>query len=546
MTGASHPDQTDSYDYIVVGAGSAGAVVASRLSEDPAVRVLLLEAGGMDRHPGFRLPLLMGAFIKSGIYNWSYRTEPEPQLAGRRIPWPRGRVIGGTSTLNGMVYIRGVPSDYDGWAQRGLPGWSWEDVLPAFRRSEGHRDRNGALHETAGPLTVARARGANPLTAAFIAAGGEAGYPVNDDFNGEAQEGFGRYDFTIRDGRRCGTARAFVRPALDRPNLTLRTGALTTRLLVSTDRRVEGVAYRHDGTEKRALATREVIVSGGAINSPQLLLLSGIGPAEELSALGITPVLDLPGVGRNLQDHFDCALSYSAKQPVSLYRELRADRIALSLARGLAFGAGPATVFPYEGGAFIRTRPGLADPDIQIHFMHGREDSARVNMTLSGDPARHHGFTFRVSQLRPESRGWLRLRSPDPAEPPMMIANYLATETDIATTIAGLRAMRRVAAQPAFDAFRDREIAPGPEVESDADFLAWLRQTGGTTFHPVGTCAMGTGAEAVVDARLRVHGLTGLRVADASIMPAIVSGNTNAPSIMIGEQAARFIAEDHR
>lgn len=526
------------FDYIVIGAGSAGAAVAARLSENSAHRVLLLEAGGMDRHPGFRLPLLMGAFIKSGIYNWGYVTEPEPHLDGRRIAWPRGKVIGGTSTLNGMVYIRGVPSDYDGW---GLKGWSWDEVLPFFRKAEGHEHRRDPLHGTSGPLHVRRAAGGHPLAEAFVSAGAQAGYPTNDDFNGPGQEGFGLYDFTIKNGRRCGTARAYVRPSLRRQNLKLVTHALVRRLIVE-DGRVSGVEYERGGQICRADAAREVILSAGAINSPQILMLSGIGDARELKAVGIEPVLDLPGVGRNLQDHFDCALVYEAREPVSLYSQLRFDRAALAVLRGLVFGTGPATVFPYEGGAFIKVDPRESDPDIQVHFMHGREDTAQLHAFSSQRPETKHGFTIRVSQLRPDSRGQVRLRSADPHDAPLMTANYLAADRDVQTTIQGLRAMRRVVEQRAFDRYRGREIAPGPEVASDVDFRHWLSRTGGTTFHPVGTCAMGHGPDAVVDEQLRLHGLAGLRIADASIMPRIISGNTNAASIMIGEKAAALIS----
>lgn len=530
------------FDYIVIGAGSAGAVVAAGLSENTNNRVLLLEAGGMDNHPGFRLPLLMGAFIKSGIYNWNYQTEPEAGLNDRRIPWPRGRVIGGTSTLNGMVYIRGLPSDYDGWAQIGLRGWSWDDVLPLFQKSEGHEDRRDPFHGIAGPLNVGRARGRNPLTRAFVEAGGQAGYPVNDDFNGARQEGFGFYDFTIRNGRRCGTARAFVRPSLGRKNLKLVTRALTTRIVIESGR-ATGVEYQCGEKLWRAQAGREIVLSAGAVNSPQILMLSGIGRAEDLRGHGITPVVDLPGVGQNLQDHFDCSLVYESPMPVSLYRQLRADRLASALVNGLMFGKGPATVFPYEGGAFIRVQPGAEDPDIQFHFMHGREDTAHLHGFGFGSdrPDDKHGFTLRVSPLRPESRGTIHLRSADPREAPVINANYLATEFDVQTTILGLRAMRQVVRQPAFDQYRGREIWPGPQVESDAEFRTWLSDAGGTTFHPVGTCAMGTGPDAVVDEALSVRGVRGLRVADASIMPRIVSGNTNAPSIMIGEKAAALV-----
>ena len=537
--------ESEQFDYIVIGAGSAGAAAAARLAEDADVSVLLLEAGGMDWHPGFRLPLLMGAFIKSGVYNWNYETEPEENLGGRKIPWPRGKVIGGSSTLNGMVYIRGVPSDYDTWAQMGLKGWSWDEVLPFFRKSEGHEDRRDSHHGTAGPLNVGRARGRNPLAQVFIEAGRQAGYPANDDFNGPRQEGFGYYDFTIKNGKRFGTARAFVRPAMARKNFRLVTHALTSRIVIE-DGRAAAVKYIRGGTRQIPRARREIILCGGAINSPQILMLSGIGAADELRALGIAPVMDLPGVGRNLQDHFDCALVYESPAPVSLYRQLRIDRVALSLAQGMLTGKGPATVFPYEGGAFIKVQPGAHDPDIQIHFMHGREDTARVHLLAGGRPERKHGFTVRVSPLRPESRGSIRLRSADPRVAPLMQANYLDAEYDVETTIAGVRAMRKVIAQPAFDGYRGREIWPGPGVESDADFRAWLKAAGGTTFHPSGTCAMGVGPDAVLDEKLRVRGVTGLRVADASVMPRVVSGNTNAACIMIGERAAEFAKEARR
>lgn len=535
---------TETFDHIVIGAGSAGGAVAARLSEDPNCKVLLLEAGGMDAHPGFRLPLLMGAFVRSGVYNWSYMTDPEPYLNNRRIPWPRGKVIGGSSTLNGMVYIRGVPGDYDGWAQMGLPGWSWNDVLPYFRRSEAHEERESDLHATDGPMTVRRARGHNPLTDAFIKAGGEAGYPINDDFNGPSQDGFGRFDFTIRDGKRCGTARAFVRPAMKRGNFELRTHALTTRVVIENGRAV-GVEYRHAGVLKQARVTGEVIVSAGAINSPQILMLSGVGPAQHLGEVGIEPLLDLPGVGENLQDHFDCGLEWEATKPVSLTAELRIDKVAVNLLRGALLGVGPATVFPYEGGAFLKVNPGSEDADIQVHFMHGREATSKLYL-LPGKTEETHGFTVRISQTRPESRGRLRLRSSNPEEAPSMIGNYLSAQSDIDTMIAGVRALRHVIAQPAFGSYRGREVNPGENVESDEEITAWLRETGATTFHQSGTCAMGQGAMAVLDERLRVRGIAGLRVADASVMPRIVTGNTNAPSIMIGERAADFVREDSR
>ena len=531
------------YDYVIIGAGSAGCVVANRLSADPGNRVLLLEAGGRDRNPLFRLPMLMGKLFNSGLYNWNYRTEPEPHLNNRTLYWPRGKALGGTSTINGMIYVRGNAQDYDRWAQMGLPGWSYDEVLPAFRRSETHVERNGAFHGTEGALTVCRARGRNGLFDVFIEAGVQAGYPRNDDFNGAEQEGFGRYDFTIRKGKRWSTSHAFLRPVLDRPNLTVEVNALSQRILVENGR-ATGVLFTQGGQARTVRAGREVILCGGAVNSPQLLMLSGIGPADELAKHGIEVRHDLPGVGRNLQDHVDCCLSYECKQPVTLYGDLRADKLIASVAQGMVLGTGITTTFPYEAGAFMKSRPDLVAPDIQAHFMPALEKTANLHWP---NPFRkqaveaNHGFTIRVGPVNPESRGSITLRSADPAAAPRIQANYLATEFDRKTMISAIRMMREVIAQPAFDTYRGKELAPGPGVLSDGELLEWLRASALTTLHPVGTCKMGNDGEAVVDAELRVRGIEGLRVADASIMPIISSGNTNAPTIMIGERAADFI-----
>ncbi|MEO4042672.1 choline dehydrogenase [Hoeflea sp. CAU 1731] len=538
------------FDYVIIGAGSAGCVLANRLSADPGNRVLLLEAGGRDRNPLFRLPMLMGKLFQSGVYNWHYHTEPEPYLNGRSLYWPRGKVLGGSSTINGMIYVRGNRHDYDRWSQMGLPGWSYEDVLPAFRRSEGHIQRNGDFHGSEGELTVCRARGSNPLHEIFINAGVEAGHPANDDFNGEGQEGFGRFDFTIKDGKRWSTSRAFLQPVLDRKNLTVETGALTKRIVVESGRAV-GVEYLQDGETKTAHADREIVVCAGTVNSPQVLLLSGIGPADEVAVHGIEPVHDLPGVGKNLQDHVDCVMSWECTKPVTLYSDLRADKLAWSMVEGMMFGRGIVTTFPYEGGAFLKSDDRLEAPDIQLHFMPALERTANLHFpnpfkrkdTTESD----HGFTMRVGPVNPESRGEITLRSADPADAPRIQANYLQSDFDLQTMIAGIRMTREVIAQKSFDPYRGKELAPGPETHSDADLETWLRETAMTTFHPVGTCKMGTDPNAVVDARLKVRGLEGLRVADASIMPIISSGNTNAPAIMIGEKAAEFMTlEDQR
>jgi choline dehydrogenase len=538
--------EMQTYDFIIIGAGSAGCVLANRLSADAANKVLLLEAGGRDLNPLFRLPMLMGKLFHSGIYNWHYRTEPEPHLNGRSLYWPRGKVLGGTSTINGMIYVRGNRQDYDRWAQLGNSGWSYDEVLPAFRRSEAHVQRSNGYHNTAGELTVCKARGWNELLDVFCDAGRQAGYPLNDDFNGAEQEGFGRYDFTIRKGKRWSTASAFLRPAEKRPNLTVATRALTQRVVVENGR-ATGIEYVQGGEVKRAFAAREIILCAGVVNSPQILMLSGIGAADELTGHGIKPVLDLPGVGKNLQDHVDCVMAYECRQPVTLYSDLRADKLTWSVIQGMLFGEGITTTFPYEAGAFVKSRSNLDAPDIQLHFMPALEKTANLHFPIPFRKQRveaNHGFSLRVGPVNPQSRGEIRLKSANPADYPRITANYLQTDFDIRTMIDAIRLTREIINQKAFDKYRGKELAPGPSVESDADMVAWLRANAMTTFHPVGTCKMGSDPYAVVDSRLKVHGIDGLRVADASIMPIISSGNTNAPSIMIGERAAEFILKE--
>ncbi|NGO54707.1 GMC family oxidoreductase [Allomesorhizobium camelthorni] len=536
--------RTETFDYIIIGAGSAGCVLANRLSADPAANVLLLEAGGRDRNPLFRLPMLMGKLFQSGIYNWHYHTEPEPHLNGRSLYWPRGKALGGSSTINGMIYVRGNRHDYDRWAQLGLSDWSYEKVLPAFRRSEGHIERNDVFHNGEGELTVCRSRSKSLLHDVFIEAGVEAGHPRNEDFNGAEQEGFGKFDFTIKDGKRWSTSFAFLRPVLHRKNLTVEIEALTHRILIENGRAV-GVEFSQRGEVRTARASREVILSAGTVNSPQLLMLSGVGPADELASHGINPVHDLPGVGKNLQDHVDCVMVWECSKPVTLYGDLRADRLVWSVAEGMLFGRGVATTFPYEAGAFMKSRAELAAPDIQLHFMPALEKTANLHFP---NPFRkkqaieaNHGFTLRVGPVNPESRGEITLRSADPSAAPRITANYLQSDFDLRTMIAGIRMTRDVIVQKAFAPYRGKELAPGPNVDTDADMTKWLRATAMTTFHPVGTCKMGSDPMAVVDARLKVRGIERLRVADASIMPIISSGNTNAPAIMIAEKAADFI-----
>ena len=528
-------------DYIIIGAGSAGCVLANRLSADPDISVLLLEAGGRDWNPLIHIPLGTGKLVRSSMHSWGYWTEPEPHLDGRRLYWPRGKVLGGSSSINSMIYVRGHPRDYDTWAQLGNRGWSWDDVLPYFRRSEGHVDRpSDDLHGTAGPLKVQRARGDNPLYDAFIAAGVQAGIAHNDDCNGADQEGVCRYDFTIHNGRRASASVCYLRPALNRANLTVETGALTHRVTIEQGRAV-GVEYARGQSLERVRARREVIVSGGALNSPQVLMLSGIGPADALQRRGISPVLDLPGVGQNLQDHLDIPLQYACPEPVTLHSLIRLDRAALAMAQAALFRSGPAATFPAEGGAFVKTRPELEAPDMQWHFLIGL-GAKRVRIPLLWhlykDRMDQDGFTIRMCQLRPESRGHVELASADPAERVRIFANYYATETDRQVFRDGLRMAREMVMQSAFDRWRGEELSPGPAVTSDAEIDAYVRRIAETIYHPVGTCRMGTDDGAVVDPTLKVHGVDGLRVVDASIMPRLIGGNTNAPTMMIAEKAA--------
>lgn len=536
------------YDYIVVGGGSAGCALANRLSSNPEYSVLLVEAGQRDRNYLFKLPMLMGKLMHSGLYNWDYYTEPEPELNGRKIYWPRGKVLGGTSTINGMIYVRGNAADYDGWQAAGCDGWSYDSVLPYFKRSEGHIDRQDEFHGNDGPLTVRRSRGPNPLFDVFVEAGQQAGYPFTDDFNGAEQEGFGRYDFNIRDGKRCSTATAFIDPVWSRPNLDVQTGVHVRRVVVENGQ-ATGIEVGGDSSPTRILARKEVVLSAGVVSSPHILMLSGIGEAEHLQQHGIGVEHDLPGVGQNVHDHVDCCLVYECKQPITLYRDLRLDRAAFGVVQGALFGTGLISTFPYEAGAFMKSDTARATPDLQAHFMPATEATANLHMPnpFSGkSAARNHGFTIRVGPVTPTSRGSIRLRSRSVGEAPRIVANYLASDGDFDKTISAIQQMRNVIAAPAFDAYRGKELQPGPANKTDVELKTWLRDSSATTLHPVGSCKMGTGADAVVDPQLRVHGIRGLRVADASIMPQICSGNTNAASIMIGEKASDLILADNQ
>lgn len=538
------PDPIDSYDYVIVGAGSAGCVLAARLSEDPATRVLLLEAGPPDRSPWIHLPIGYGKTMWSPVYNWKFETDPDPNMNGRRIYWPRGRTLGGSSSINGLIYVRGQREDYDHWAALGNAGWSYEEVLPYFVKSEGNARGAFPGHGADGPLKVSDIGAQHPLIEAFIAGAGQVGVPRTEDFNGRDQEGAGYYQLTTHKGLRCSTAKAYLGEARRRPNLRIETDAMATQLVVR-GRRATGIRYRQGGQKRQAQARAEVILSAGAIQSPQLLQLSGIGPAALSQSLGIPVVHDLPGVGENLQDHLQIRLGYECSQPITTNDQLNSwmGRTRLGL-EWLLFRSGALAVGINQGGCFMRAlrdeqgRPVAATPDIQFHVSTLSADMA------GGQVHPYSGFTMSVCQLRPESRGQLRIRSRDAFEPPSIQPNYLATDLDRRTNVAAVRAARAIADTPAMRPFVKREVKPGPDAHSDAELLEFCRNHGATIFHPSGTCRMGSDALAVVDARLRVHGMAGLRVVDCSVMPTLVSGNTNAPVVMMAEKAADMVRED--
>ncbi len=537
---SNRSSDTLEFDYVIVGAGSAGCVLANRLSADGRNTVLLLEAGPKDTNLWIHVPLGYGKLFKEKTVNWMYQTEPEPGLDGRSVFQPRGKVLGGSSSINGLLYVRGQHADYDRWRQRGDAGWGYDDVLPYFKKAENQRRGADKYHGAGGPLPVSDWRHADPLSEAFVVAAAQTGIPTNPDFNGASQEGAGFFQTTTQRGRRASTAYSYLRPARGRSNLQVETSALAQHILFE-GRRAKAVEFRQGGALRTARARREVLVSGGAYNSPQLLQLSGVGPAELLKQHGIDVVLDAPGVGNDLQDHMQVRLVTRCAQRVTLNDIVNHPvRRVMAGARYAAFRKGPLTIAAGTSGAFFKTDPRLATPDIQIRFLPFSTD--RMGEKLHSFSA----FSASVCQLRPESRGSLRIKSADPAAPPEIRINYLATETDRTAFVEGFKILRKILAAPALKPYAVDEILPGSKVTSDEDILAFCRQTGSTVYHPTSTCRMGNDPLAVVDQRLRLRGIEGLRVVDASVMPDLMSGNTNAPTIMIAEKASDMILEDAR
>jgi choline dehydrogenase len=526
------------FDYVIVGAGSAGCVLAARLSEDPKNSVLLLEAGGEDSYWLLHMPLAFPRVSSLPAFNWGYSGEPEPHADNRRIAMPRGKVLGGSSTINGLLYARGDRSDYDGWRQLGLPGWSYADILPYFRRAETNFRGESVYHGVSGPMTVSKHLTDTIIYPRIMETARRRGLRILDDFHGATCEGFSTPDFNVHKGRRASTAVQYLRPALQRPNLTVETHAMAARVLIEHGRAI-GVEYEQSERLKQAHAAREVILCGGTYNSPQLLLLSGIGPAAELEQTGVRPLHDLPGVGRNLQDHPSVRIEFIANDGVAFDSTLRLDRMLAALVQWHLFSSGPCAGLPVSAMGFYKSRPGLSRPDVQT-LISPTAFNAHLWFPLLRKPLGHRIATANVL-LRPASRGWVKLRSSDPKAPPRVLLNLLDEPGDLETLRTVVRMTREFfATKPASELIKSESV-PGPDVQSDAQVDAFIRSVIGTAMHPTSTCSMGTGPEAVTDAQLKVHGLEGLRVVDASVMPRIIGGNTNAPTIMVAEKAADMI-----
>ena len=519
------------YDYIIVGAGSAGCVLANRLTEDPTVKVLLLEAGGKDSNSAIHMPAAFAKLFKTPC-DWAYYTEPEAQLGSRNLYWPRGKVLGGSSSMNAMIYIRGHRNDYDSWRNLGNFGWGYADVLPYFKKSEDQELGASDYHGVGGPMRVSNQRCLNPLSETFMEAAQQSGYQRNPDFNGASQEGFGAYQVTQREGRRNSAAVAFLRPAMSRRNLTVRTDVQAFDI-VFEGKRAALVSFQKDGGSAQERAEREIILCAGAIGSPQLLMLSGIGPAKHLRSLDIPVLCDLPGVGANLQDHPAVPVAYECSQAITL---ANAETLP-NLVRYMAFKTGPLTSNVGEAGGFVKSSPRCAAPDLQYHFAPG------YFVEHGFQKVKEHAYTFGPTLVRPYSRGTLTLRSSNPLDAPVIHANYFSDPRDTQAILEGLKIARAIGAAKAFAKYRKRELLPGADAKDDQALRAHLAKFGETLYHPVGTCKMGSDGNAVVDSELRVRGVEGLRVVDASIMPIIPGGNTNAPTIMIAERAADLIKQ---